>query len=115
MTQGQRYTTQTLQSAAAATGNGNAMSGLEQFESMIVEVSGTFVATITWEISDDGTTWYGVNVTPLATGTKAATATTTGIFVVPTIGIKQFRARISAYTSGNVTVKARPGDAVVYP
>lgn len=111
----QRYTTALLQNAAAAPGNGFALAGLEEFESVIVEVSGTFVGTITWEVSEDGITFYAVNVTPLATGTKATTATVAGVYAVPTLGVKQFRARISAWTSGTITVKARPTSAAVYP
>lgn len=111
----QRYTTAILQNAAAATGNGSAMTGIEEFEALIVEVSGTFVGTITWEVSEDGVTFYAVNSTPLASGTKATTATTTGMYAIPTLGSKQFRARISAYTSGSITVKGRPTSATVYP
>jgi hypothetical protein len=110
-----RYTTQDLQTAAVAVGVGNAIVGLEDFWAVTLIVTGTFVGTITWEISDDGTTWFAVNVTPLSTGTKSPTATTTGIYFAPTLGAKQFRARVSAWTSGSITVKARPSTAAVIP
>lgn len=109
------YSTQTLQSAAAAIGNGSAMSDLKEVASVLAVVSGTFVGTITWEVSDDGTNWTVVMATPLATGTKASTATAPGVFAVPTLGVDRLRARVSAYTSGSITVTARPTGFVVYP
>lgn len=108
-----RYTTAILQNDAVAV---SAMAGMEEFPAVIVLVTGITTATITWEISDDGTTWFGVMATPLATGTKAATATANGFYVVPTLGAKQFRARISAWTAGTIDVVARPSDSTtIFP
>lgn len=98
----------TLQSAAAATGVGQSLDTLG-YTHATIQISGTFAATVTWEISaDGGTTWAGVNATPAATGTKAATATAAGVYIVPCAGCDKVRANITAYTSGTVTAKGRP-------
>lgn len=98
----------TLHNAAGATGNGEALDTLG-YTHATVQLSGTFVATVTWEISaDGGTTWAGVMATPAATGTKAATATAAGVYIIPCAGCDKARARISAFTSGTVTAKGRP-------
>lgn len=73
----------------AATGNGAAFSVLGMDLPVGVLVSGTFVATIKIEVSNDGTNWaqFGADVT--APGT-----------VKVDIPVKQVRARCSAFTSG---------------
>jgi hypothetical protein len=49
----------TLQSAVNATGNGNVFN-VAGFETLSVQVSGTFTATVTFEGSNDNTTWAAV-------------------------------------------------------
>ena len=92
----------TLLSAAAATANG---AGIDTsgFGAVLMQVTGTFVATITWEVSLDGDTFVAVRATNLNTGAVATTTTTTGLFLIP--GGRVARPRVSAYTSGSVTVK----------
>lgn len=98
----------TLQSAAVATGNGTAVtctSGPEgSYATLALQVQGITTATITWEATIDGTNWVAVQATPLTTGTAATTATADGLFRVNVTGLVSFRARISAYTSGTITV-----------
>lgn len=96
----------TLQKAAGATGNGITMD-CSDYAVIGLQVTGTFVGTITWEVSnDDGTTWVGILAAPTTTGTGALTATTTGIYIVDVEGIQYLRARVSGYTSGAITVIA---------
>lgn len=98
----------TMQSAAAATGNGTAAictSGPDgAYTTLTMQVIGTFTATITWEGMLDGTTWQPIQVKNLETNVEATTATAPDIYRVVCVGIIQVRARISAYTSGSVTV-----------
>lgn len=103
---GRPFTTrQILQSAAVATGNGAVMdvAGLHW---LTVQVAGITTATITWEVSVDGTTWFGILAAPPTTGTGALTATADGAFSVNVAGFPLFRARISAWSSGAITVTA---------
>lgn len=91
----------TLQSAAAATGNGTALT-VEGFGAAAFQVSGTFVGTITFEGQLDGVNWVTLPVMDTS-GARQTTATAAGIFWALTAGLAQVRARVSAYTSGNIT------------
>lgn len=74
--------------------------------SIQVTSAGT-TCTITYEASEDGTTWFSVaGFTPLSTGSAVpvTTSTTAILLNFPTVA-KQFRARVSTYTSGTVTIQ----------
>ena len=98
----------TLQSAAAALGNGTPIS-MAGYDLLVVEVAGTFVGTVTFEGTIDDTTWFAVGLKTMADGAAVTTATAAGAFKLPVdaAALSQFRARVSAYTSGAVTVRAR--------
>jgi hypothetical protein len=80
---------------------------IEASDHVIVQVTGTWVGTITFEISVNGTDYVSqackksaeVNLTTLAT-----TRTDNGIAGLTTIGVPWFRVRMTAYTSGTATV-----------
>ena len=93
----------TLQSGATATGNGTAMDvgGLAVAG---LQVTGITTATITFEGTVDGSNWVAVRALNLGTGAVGTTATADGVFEVPVAGLSQLRARISAYTTGTITV-----------
>lgn len=93
-----------FQNAAAATGNGTALDcgGLSVVG---VQISGTFSGTVTFEGSMDGTTWAAVLSRKVVDGTSVTTATAPGLYQAPVAGLTQFRVRVSAYTSGNITAK----------
>jgi hypothetical protein len=78
--------------------------------SAVFQVTGTFVGTITWEATNDNSTWDDVAVMDLAAGTSATTSTGTGIFALEVGSIRQVRARVSAWTSGTITVKGYAND-----
>lgn len=97
-----------LQAAADATGNGTALD-VAGFSQVVLQVSGTFSGTITWEATVDGTNWIAVALADLnsTTRARATTATAVGLYLLDTIaGLQKVRARVSAYTSGNITVTA---------
>lgn len=102
----------TLQAAAAATADGASLD-MAGVSSVVVQILGTFVGTVTWEGSvDGGTTWAGLALASLSSTTRAraATATAPGLHLLDQVpGLGLFRARISAYTSGAITVIAAPG------
>jgi len=73
-------------------------------------ISGTFVATVIWEGSVDGTNFFGIGVYPPVTSgsshTYVGTATAPGIFFHNAVGMSTVRVRCSSYTSGTITVSA---------
>lgn len=101
------FETATLQNAAVATGNGTAMP-VDRFSSIGVQVTIAATATVAFEGSQDGTTWASkVCVSASNTsGTLVTSATSTGTYQCSVAGLALFRARISAWTSGAVTVTA---------
>lgn len=104
------YTYHTLQDAADATGNGVAIDlsdvSLSGATYLALQITGTFVGTVTFEGSVDKTNYAAVLVSNSA-GSAAATATGVGIFTADVRGLNLFRARVSAYTSGAITVVAQ--------
>ena len=96
-----------VQDAAAATGDGLEVS-VTNYGGVAVEISGTFSGTVTFEASGNGDAWFAVSGTNRTSGTAANTATAPGLYVVKIPGCHRFRARVSAYTSGNITVDATP-------
>ena len=96
----------TFQSAAAATGNGTAMD-VDGLSLVGLQITGTFSATVTIEGSVDGTNYVAIRSLNLNTGAVASAPTAAGVFQVPVSGLAKLRARVSAYTSGTVTVTGR--------
>lgn len=91
-----------MQDAAEATANGKTVV-VDGKSGVLLEVSGTFVGTITVE----GTVmeeWSAIDSYALSGGARSTTITTEGLYWVPAPGLKSVRARISAYTSGSITV-----------
>jgi len=97
-------TSTTMQNAAAATGNGTTLN-VSGYAVAIVQVTGTFSATITFEASTDDATWTAILAHSIGTGGLSSTATAVGDYRISTSGYKSIRARISTYVSGNVTAK----------
>lgn len=98
---------ETMQNAVAATGNGTAIN-LKGFRAQTIEVTGTFVATVTFEGTIDDTSFFAVALTPVTQGVPVSTATAPAAFKLPRdVALSQIRARVSAFTSGTVTVKSR--------
>lgn len=79
-----------------------------------VQVAGTFVATISFEATIDGTNWVAIGVAPLSdlrAGALVTSATAVGAWQTPVqvSGLRGFRARCSAYTSGTANVRIIAG------
>ncbi len=75
---------------------------MDLFDSVVVQLSGTFVGTVIFECSNDGISWNACALIPVAGGAAATSATAAGHWygTVPTV---YFRIRVSAYTSGTRT------------
>lgn len=69
-----------------------------------IQVSGTFVGTVGFEISNDNTNWVAIACElPTASG-AVGTTTGTGLWFCPVAGVAHLRARVAAYTSGTITI-----------
>ena len=102
-----------LHSGATATGNGEILELNSEFGGLSVQISGITSATITFEGTVDGANWVAQRAVNKATGAVATTATADGIYLFDVVGIRKFRARISAYVSG--TIKATANAVLVVP
>lgn len=74
-------------------------------DSFGVLLTGTWVGTITPEVSVDGATWAATAFFESTTETKSATVTANGTYKFLYVGgVVQVRVRASAYTSGTIAV-----------
>src|SRR5438093_1325275 len=80
--------------------------------SVTLQVSGTFVGTLSFEATSDGVNWITVFLVKLADGTTATTTTGTGSFAFTNSGVLQIRTRATAWTSGTAVVTATRGWAL---
>lgn len=99
------FQTVTLQSAATATGNGTTIN-TSGMGAMNIAVTGTFVGTVTFEYQDAVGGWNAVMLQASGSATLSSTATSASVWRAFVGGFSGFRARISAYTSGSITVTA---------
>lgn len=94
----------TLQNASTATGDGNIMS-VDDKGAAGLTVKGTFVGTIAFKGSaDGGITWTARQCLTVDTFSGVTTTTTTGQYLCHVAGLSHFKAEITAYTSGSITV-----------
>lgn len=71
------------------------------YNSIVVQMTGTWAGTQTFEISNDSTTWTSVaGWSVAAAATPITSVTANGHWVFPCLG-RYFRVRFSTYTSGN--------------
>lgn len=99
-----------LQNAATATGNGAVLT-MDGFTYICIQTSGTFSGTVTLEGTVNGSDWIEVGATDLNStnhATKVKGITGHGVYLLDHAGgLSGFRARISAYSSGSITVHAQ--------
>jgi hypothetical protein len=80
-----------------------------------IDVRGTFVGTITFQGTIDGTNWFSISMLPAGGGVNVAAVTTTtavGAWTGSANGMQQVRATFSAFTSGSATIVLRAMQAV---
>lgn len=78
----------------------------------VVQITGTFVGTLSFEATLDGTNWAGltgVSVGAASQDSLSGTATAAGMWKGNVAGYAKFRVRMSAYTSGTAVVTVRTG------
>ncbi len=108
LNRGWNYQHVVMQAAAVATGDGTAVATVNADDgahtTLTMQIVGITTATITFEGTIDGTNWVSVPATNITSGASAATATANGVYRLTCTGLMQVRARVSAWTSGTITV-----------
>lgn len=100
----------------SATGTLIAATDVGDLSHVTIQITGTFVATVTFEQSVDNTNWVNAFLTRSDTAAQVPSATTTAVSIFAgQLQGRFFRARVSAYTSGTVTGTADFGAAPVAP
>ena len=79
--------------------------------SAAIMIAGTWVGTITFEASLDGTTWAAINAVSASTSMPQTTATVNGLYRLTPGGVQQIRANMTAFTSGSATLLLRASPA----
>lgn len=69
-----------------------------------ISILGTWVATLDFEATIDGTTWFAITAQNKASGALVSSTTVNGNFLIPAGGYAQVRVFASAFTSGTVDV-----------
>jgi len=69
------------------------------FREAALQVSGTFVGTLTFQGSNDNVNFVPIAAVSVTSGAIVTMTSSTGIFIIP-LAVKYFRVRITAYTSG---------------
>lgn len=77
--------------------------------SLVIEVTGTFVATLIFEYTINGTDWYTLTANTIGAKVGETGATTVGKWIADVAGYLKVRVRCSAFTSGTVNVVLRAG------
>lgn len=77
-----------------------------------VQITGTWVGTITFEGSVDGTNWNPVNAVAASTSIPQSTTVVNGLFRLTPAGLLQLRANMTTYTSGTATLTMRASAGV---
>lgn len=100
--------TVTMQNAAVASGNGTVITVDGQAGTVLtVNCSGcSGGTTVNFEGQNDGTNFFSLFAIQQGNGAIALNTTTAGVtgWYIPASGLKQVRARISAYSAGTITV-----------
>jgi hypothetical protein len=80
----------------------------DAYRSVCVQINGTFVGTIQFQVSNDNSNWSTLagKLSNDAGGNLVTSTTTPSIYIASLAGYQYLRARFSAYTSGTATAIA---------
>jgi hypothetical protein len=82
------------------------------WNSVTVQVTGTFVGTLAFQGTGNGSTYTAIRAMPVTGKVPVTATTTTGIWTIPTGGLQRVQVIATAWTSGAAVVYIRPSDAV---
>lgn len=106
---GERYSKTIIhQSAAAATADGT-VANVQGYTSGVVQITGSFTATVTFEGSQDGSTWVALALADLnsTTRARATSASGAGMWLLDDVGgLRKFRARVTWTSGTSVSVRS---------
>lgn len=94
-----------LQMQVAANSNGVTFN-CDGLTGIGLQITGITTATVNFESSIDGTHWYSVQALEADSGTLVTSTPADGLFFVYSTGFLFFRARISEWSAGTITVSA---------
>jgi len=104
----------TLQSGATGLSDGTAIE-VGSYSTLVLYINISATATVTFEVSVDGTNYVTIIGKFVQTASTASVTTTTATMLFGVSGYKFFRARVSAYTSGTVDVSGYASSAAINP
>lgn len=87
------------------------LAALPAVSSVAVQVSGTWVGTLVFEGSNDNATFSLLPAYPAPDSAFTTSATSNGLYTVPTRGALYVRIKASSWTSGAATVLPQPSTA----
>jgi hypothetical protein len=97
--------------SGALTATGSVTLTTSGYGSVAIQITGSFVATVTFEGSVDASTYASLLCSAIASGSTVTSASATGVWICSTGGLKSVRGRVSAYTSGTVTIALQAAPA----
>lgn len=101
-----RALTETLHSGAQADATGKILK-VEGWATVSVQVDGITTATVTFQVSNDAALgWENLTCIKSSNGSSVSSLTADGAVACPVAGYKYFKAPISGYSDGTITVKA---------
>lgn len=94
--------------------NANVTMNMNSIATVMLTITGTWVATITWFLTLDAVTYTGANAYTTGVAAAAANTAANGTWFIPCAGASQIYVGATAYTSGTATVKMR-GSTATFP
>lgn len=99
------------QGSTCATAGACASWNIGAFASVTMQITGTFSATLTFEATADGQTWFALAPVKLSDGSSSTTTTATGQYALTNTGLQGFRARAGSFSSGGANITLTRGTA----
>ena len=99
--------TDTIGSGSIAALNATVAVALSGKSAMRIQITGTWVGTLQFEGTVDGTNWIAVNAVQAGSTTIPQNTATNGVFSPTPAGFVSFRVNATAWTSGTATVSLR--------
>lgn len=85
--------------------------GLDNFSTASIVVTGTWVGTLTVQVSGDNSTFYPALALSLNAGLFKSTTTVNDQLLIPVAGLKAVQIKMTSYTSGTATIVIQANNA----